>query len=116
MELLRSRLREASAHVELPPEWVSSHTWKRCPACAVWLEKAGGCTHMHCSRCATDFCWHCMRVLKGSERDDHHCPADDDGTLPTRAPARTRARGPLRPAPGRWDARSRARLWGPLRV
>jgi hypothetical protein len=28
-----------------------------CPKCRVKIEKNGGCTHMHCSRCDHDFTW-----------------------------------------------------------
>jgi hypothetical protein len=28
-----------------------------CPTCHVRIEKNGGCTHMHCSRCDTHFTW-----------------------------------------------------------
>jgi uncharacterized paraquat-inducible protein A len=30
---------------------------RRCPKCDTQIEKNGGCDHMHCSRCHSDFLW-----------------------------------------------------------
>lgn len=30
---------------------------KMCPNCQVWIEKNGGCDHMHCYKCGRDFNW-----------------------------------------------------------
>jgi hypothetical protein len=32
---------------------------KQCPSCNKNIQKAGGCDHMVCSQCYTQFCWHC---------------------------------------------------------
>eukprot|EP00658_Telonema_sp_P-2_P004513 TRINITY_DN11684_c0_g1_i2.p1 TRINITY_DN11684_c0_g1~~TRINITY_DN11684_c0_g1_i2.p1 ORF type:complete len:372 (-),score=59.04 TRINITY_DN11684_c0_g1_i2:202-1317(-) len=39
-----------------------------CPKCGVDIEKNGGCPHMHCAHCNTDFCWSCMMPY-----DRHFC-------------------------------------------
>lgn len=39
-------------------EWGLSDT-KRCPNCAIVIEKTGGCPHMRCSHCTAQFCWIC---------------------------------------------------------
>jgi hypothetical protein len=31
----------------------------RCPGCRIPLTKDGGCNHMCCARCRTDWCWLC---------------------------------------------------------
>ncbi|KAM9847608.1 E3 ubiquitin-protein ligase parkin [Aulostomus maculatus] len=32
---------------------------KRCPRCSVPVERNGGCMHMHCPLCRTEWCWLC---------------------------------------------------------
>ena len=39
--------------------WITAHT-KLCPKCEATIEKNGGCNHMVCQRCKTEFCWSCM--------------------------------------------------------
>eukprot|EP01013_Petalomonas_cantuscygni_P004953 TRINITY_DN1541_c0_g1_i3.p1 TRINITY_DN1541_c0_g1~~TRINITY_DN1541_c0_g1_i3.p1 ORF type:complete len:824 (-),score=93.19 TRINITY_DN1541_c0_g1_i3:1093-3564(-) len=34
---------------------------KRCPICSVWIEKNGGCDHITCLVCGSDWCWSCGR-------------------------------------------------------
>ncbi|TGZ73648.1 hypothetical protein CRM22_001383 [Opisthorchis felineus] len=34
-------------------------TCRPCPKCKSPTEKSGGCNHMHCSVCSTDWCWIC---------------------------------------------------------
>uniref|UniRef100_A0AAQ5Y031 E3 ubiquitin-protein ligase parkin n=1 Tax=Amphiprion ocellaris TaxID=80972 RepID=A0AAQ5Y031_AMPOC len=34
-------------------------TTKRCPQCSVPVERNGGCMHMACPRCQTEWCWLC---------------------------------------------------------
>eukprot|EP01038_Epipyxis_sp_PR26KG_P009044 gene9044-12194_t len=40
---------------------------KKCPSCHADTEKNGGCNHMTCQHCSTDWCWLCGRVME----DDH---------------------------------------------
>lgn len=45
---------------------VKSQNWKaantrNCPTCASPIEKNGGCNHVRCGRCQSEFCWACMR-------------------------------------------------------
>ncbi|KAI3389296.1 hypothetical protein SNEBB_003217 [Seison nebaliae] len=34
---------------------------KRCPSCQTNIEKNGGCNHIRCSQCKTEFCWTCLK-------------------------------------------------------
>ncbi|VDP92266.1 unnamed protein product [Echinostoma caproni] len=43
-----------------------------CPRCKTATEKAGGCNHMHCSRCGFDWCWICCDDWTG-ECQSLHC-------------------------------------------
>jgi len=36
---------------------------KACPVCGVRTEKTGGCNHMTCQRCGSDWCWVCGKKL-----------------------------------------------------
>ncbi|ODM93700.1 RanBP-type and C3HC4-type zinc finger-containing protein 1 [Orchesella cincta] len=36
---------------------LSTKIWMRCPGCNVVIEKNGGCPHMKCHKCKTDFNW-----------------------------------------------------------
>ncbi|GLE01372.1 hypothetical protein PINS_up010202 [Pythium insidiosum] len=39
--------------------WILANT-KKCPKCAVRIEKNQGCNHMTCRKCMHEFCWMCM--------------------------------------------------------
>ncbi|KAG7396947.1 E3 ubiquitin-protein ligase arih2 [Phytophthora boehmeriae] len=39
--------------------WILANT-KKCPKCAVRIEKNQGCNHMTCRSCTYEFCWICM--------------------------------------------------------
>ena len=41
---------------------------KRCPSCAQYIIKNGGCSHMYCSHCRHSFCWNC-----GGKQYGNHC-------------------------------------------
>ncbi|KAJ7349090.1 hypothetical protein DFH08DRAFT_135444 [Mycena albidolilacea] len=43
-------------------EWARANGVKRCPTCAVWIEKTEGCNHMTC-KCGAHLCWICVRVF-----------------------------------------------------
>ena len=36
---------------------------KRCPMCAVPIERDAGCAQMMCKRCKHVFCWYCLASL-----------------------------------------------------
>jgi hypothetical protein len=42
-------------------QWKNAHT-RNCPTCLCPIEKNGGCNHVKCRRCRSDFCWGCMRA------------------------------------------------------
>ena len=44
--------------------------YKRCPRCAIWVEKTGGCNHMSC-RCGVHICWICLGVFDPGEIYGH---------------------------------------------
>jgi IBR domain, a half RING-finger domain/Zinc finger, C3HC4 type (RING finger) len=71
------RLKESSRF------WMKHHS-KPCPGCRAPIEKNGGCNHVHCSSCETDFCWLCLGLLN-QHLEAHNCnrydpaeSADDD--------------------------------------
>lgn len=35
---------------------------RKCPRCGEAIVKNGGCSHMHCRTCKTDFCWRCNKI------------------------------------------------------
>ncbi|XP_015782918.1 probable E3 ubiquitin-protein ligase RNF217 [Tetranychus urticae] len=37
---------------------------QRCPKCKTFIQKSGGCDHMHCNRCKTGFCYRCGEPLR----------------------------------------------------
>lgn len=39
--------------------WQAVNPTVRCPGCRIPLTKDGGCNHMCCARCRTDWCWLC---------------------------------------------------------
>ena len=41
---------------------------KKCPHCRVVTYKTEGCNHMHCSRCACDWCWICASKFDAQGR------------------------------------------------
>ncbi|KAM9364447.1 E3 ubiquitin-protein ligase parkin [Pholidichthys leucotaenia] len=49
---LRGRWDQASAQL-------IKESTRRCPACSVPVERNGGCMHMTCSLCGTEWCWLC---------------------------------------------------------
>ena len=42
--------------------------YKNCPKCKFYVERNGGCNHMACTRCQTNFCYAC-----GVNRDTNRC-------------------------------------------
>ena len=40
---------------------------KRCPMCAVPIERDAGCAQMMCKRCKHVFCWYCLASLDVSK-------------------------------------------------
>jgi hypothetical protein len=46
--------------------WKKRHNVRACPSCKAVIEKQGGCSHMKCFHCDTEFCWSCLRPW------DHH--------------------------------------------
>lgn len=64
-------------------------TTKNCPRCKYAIEKDGGCDHMTCSNCLTQFCYECLnnyatinaKVTKRLRTAMQHCKQslDDKG-------------------------------------
>lgn len=42
---------------------------KRCPMCAVPIERDAGCAQMMCKRCKHVFCWYCLASLDVSKEN-----------------------------------------------
>lgn len=45
---------------------------RKCPKCKQPIEKNGGCNHMTCPTCKTDFCWLCGRRISGGTYPTHY--------------------------------------------
>ena len=43
-------------------EWLVDNS-KTCPRCQAHIQKSEGCNKMHCSKCRTNFCWLCGKIL-----------------------------------------------------
>lgn len=43
-------------------EWLTDNS-KTCPRCNAHIEKFEGCNKMHCTKCSTNFCWLCRKIL-----------------------------------------------------
>lgn len=43
---------------------------KKCPQCSKSIEKNGGCPHMTCTQCYSDFCWNCEQPIN---RNGQYC-------------------------------------------
>lgn len=41
--------------------------FKECPGCHYVTEKNGGCNHMTCCACRSDWCWVCEELIEGGE-------------------------------------------------
>ena len=50
---------------------VKSEKFKQCPGCGIYTEKDGGCNHITCSVCNTDWCYKCEQRYFG-----HICPGE----------------------------------------
>ncbi|EEC05346.1 RING finger protein, putative, partial [Ixodes scapularis] len=55
----------------LSQDWMQEHS-KKCPHCAVSIEKQDGCNKMTCWRCGTYFCWLCAVPLKSATNPYQH--------------------------------------------
>lgn len=59
-------LHDPEEQERLNNELANGSGYKRCPRCAVWVEKTGGCNHMTC-RCGVHICWTCLGVFEPGE-------------------------------------------------
>uniref|UniRef100_G3MKP3 RBR-type E3 ubiquitin transferase n=1 Tax=Amblyomma maculatum TaxID=34609 RepID=G3MKP3_AMBMU len=55
----------------LTQDWMQENS-KKCPHCAISIEKQDGCNKMTCWRCGTYFCWICLVALKASGNPYQH--------------------------------------------
>ncbi|KAI8607567.1 hypothetical protein BC830DRAFT_118345 [Chytriomyces sp. MP71] len=66
--LLRERASMKGACKRVDPEHqavLTAHGFKMCPGCHAGVEKVGGCEHVKCIMCGTDFCVTCEKEYKG---------------------------------------------------
>lgn len=54
----------------LNSQLASKNGYKRCPRCAIWVEKTGGCNHMSC-KCGAHICWTCLGIFDSSTIYNH---------------------------------------------
>jgi len=54
---------------------------KRCPMCAVPIERDAGCAQMMCKRCKHVFCWYCLASLDDDFLLRHYDSGDCQGKL-----------------------------------
>lgn len=52
--------------------WIHVNT-KECPHCHATIEKNGGCNHMICSTCKSEFCWVCLGPWEPHGSSWYHC-------------------------------------------
>ncbi|ETS77946.1 hypothetical protein PFICI_10008 [Pestalotiopsis fici W106-1] len=64
----RARNRQAESTAS---ERFANKTTKPCPSCGVRIFKDGGCDHMHCSRCDTDYFWESGIIWEDEDEDEH---------------------------------------------
>ncbi|KZP26834.1 hypothetical protein FIBSPDRAFT_781634 [Athelia psychrophila] len=54
----------------LNDELAAQSGFKKCPRCAVWIEKTAGCNHMEC-KCGAHICWVCMGIFDANSVYEH---------------------------------------------
>ncbi|KZP26841.1 hypothetical protein FIBSPDRAFT_928499 [Athelia psychrophila] len=54
----------------LNDELAAQSGYKKCPQCAVWIEKIDGCNHMEC-KCGAHICWVCMGIFDAQSVYEH---------------------------------------------
>jgi hypothetical protein len=55
---IKDRLQEEDASLA----FIQKQT-KDCPKCSKSIEKNGGCRHMYCTQCKSEFCWECVQLI-----------------------------------------------------
>jgi len=60
IEIVKSSTDESEEEMA-SQHWKNVHT-RKCPTCFTPIEKNGGCNHVRCGRCRSEFCWACMRA------------------------------------------------------
>ncbi|DBA01075.1 TPA: hypothetical protein N0F65_002685, partial [Lagenidium giganteum] len=63
---------KATAKAEKLNRALISKISKPCPGCGHPVEKNGGCNHMKCIACQTDFCWLCCKIVDREGVSDHY--------------------------------------------
>ena len=54
-------------------QWIRENGCTMCPTCKTVIERSEGCFHMHCTQCATHFCYECGDKLFPPYYGTHHC-------------------------------------------
>ncbi|XP_059177664.1 E3 ubiquitin-protein ligase parkin-like isoform X2 [Physella acuta] len=61
----------ARASWERESQSLIEETTKSCPGCQTKTERSGGCMHMVCTRCKTEWCWICCKPWNRECQADH---------------------------------------------
>ncbi|KZP26862.1 hypothetical protein FIBSPDRAFT_781690 [Athelia psychrophila] len=70
MTCAEKKLNNDVEHERLNEELAAQSGYKKCPQCAVWIEKIDGCNHMEC-KCGAHICWVCMRIFDAQSVYEH---------------------------------------------
>ena len=63
-------LTDTAEQERLNNQLAAQQGYKRCPRCAILIEKTAGCNHMSC-KCGVHICWKCMGVFPSNEIYNH---------------------------------------------
>lgn len=74
--------------------WIAANT-RECPKCHATIEKDGGCNHMVCKRCKSDFCWVCLGPWEPHGSSWYNCNRYDEEEAKKARDAQERSRAAL---------------------
>eukprot|EP01034_Spumella_vulgaris_P021854 gene21854-27926_t len=61
------------------------HITRKCPKCKTHTEKNGGCNHITCQNCHTNWCWLCGRIMESEHYEPNNlqgCPGGQFSPAP----------------------------------
>ncbi|VDL85304.1 unnamed protein product, partial [Schistocephalus solidus] len=57
--------------LEIASRCLISSTCRRCPVCKSITNKDGGCNHIHCTFCGSEWCWICLKAWSANCQSAH---------------------------------------------